>query len=172
MRLLDAPSPLKFKPGVPYVAPRRSVEMLARLANGAEFELPSESKQREYVGALFALGAVTVTPNRMVRLKVADLITAAGAVDPSALRRLLESVPGGRAGLDVIAADPAATPQSVGAAIAAASQAEWTEQTTHGVGGHFRAWAKVAGLSVKPPRRALTCPTVPPGQTSIFDLPS
>jgi hypothetical protein len=154
LRLLDVPTALKYRPGVPLIAPRRAVEFLARLyEEGGEVDLPIARQEREAAGTLLAIGAITVSPARTTHLAVSELLGADGAIDPSTLRGLLASVPGGKEGLSIIVADSRATPREVGTAIAAAAHAHWTDETTRGVGGHFRSWAKVAGLKVDYPRR-------------------
>ena len=153
VRLLDSPSPLKYRPGVPQIAPRRSIEMLNRLHQEKAIELPKQQKDREAAGTLFALGAIVVSPAGQIRLKVADLVLEDGRINPATLRRLLKSVPGGKAGVEVIAADPRANPKTVGTAIASAAHATWTDDTLRGIGGYFRSWCKLAGLPVESPRR-------------------
>jgi hypothetical protein len=153
VRLLDSPSPLKYRPGVPLSAPRRSVELLNRLHLEKVIELPSLQKDREAAGALYAMGALTVSPSGQVRLKVADLILDDGQLNKRTLRRLLEGVPGGQAGVDALVSDPRASPKTIGTAIASAAHATWTQDTLRGVGGYFRSWCKLAGLTVEKPRR-------------------
>lgn len=148
LRLLDPPSALRVRRGIPQVPPRRSIEVLQKLLSGETVMLPDPSKERDAVGALVALGAVTVGLDRVVRLSsdVADT----GVV---ALRGLLEKVPGGQAGLTVLQDDPAADPMTVGEAIATALGANWTLASTHSVGGHFRSWAREIGVPVLKARR-------------------
>lgn len=153
LRLLDTPSPLKYRPSVPYIAPGRAVKLLARLHRESTIEVPAAAKDREATGTLSALGAVAVTPEGVVQLVDPGLTRVDGAIEPSALLKFLESVPGGAEGLAVIRADPRALPQTVGDAIRAAAHAAWTTETTRGIGGHFRSWAKLAGVRVEYPRR-------------------
>jgi len=163
VRLLDSPSPLKYRPGVPQIAPRRSVELLGRLHSEKVVDLPKNQKDREAAGTLFALGALTVSPAGQVRLKVSDLLLDDGQINPAALRRLLEAVPGGQAGVDVVKADPRANPKTVGSAIASAAHATWTDDTLRGVGGYFRSWCKLAGMRVESPRRQKADPDASQG---------
>jgi hypothetical protein len=61
VRLLDAPSPLKYRPSVPHRSPGRALKLLARLHTENEIELPSVSKDREAAGTLFAMPTVSET---------------------------------------------------------------------------------------------------------------
>jgi hypothetical protein len=153
LRLLDTPSPLKYRPSVPYIAPGRAVKLLARLHRESAIEIPATTKDREAAGTLSALGAITVAPEGIVQLVDPALVRADGTIDPRVLLKCLESVPGGVEGLNVIRADARALPRTVGEAIRAAAHAAWTAETTRGVGGHFRSWAKLAGVRVEYPRR-------------------
>ncbi|MDQ1628122.1 MAG: hypothetical protein QOI54_1866 [Actinomycetota bacterium] len=148
LRLLDPPSPVKARPGVPQLSPRRAVSILNRLHAEGEIDLPTQTKDREATGALVAMGAVIVTPLRKVRPLAGDLYNSDGSICAGTIRRLLASVPGGQAGLTLVEADPAAHPRDVGAAISAASGAHWKEDTSAHVGGYFRSWAGLAGLTV------------------------
>ncbi|WP_206489804.1 restriction endonuclease [Rhodococcus sp. KRD162] len=157
VRLLDAPPPMRYRPGVPQIAPRRAVELLTRIHSEGEVPIPSSPKEREAVGTLLALGAVAVSQSKSVSLVASSLVDADGNIDPTVLRRLLSSVPGGPEGLALLQADGQAAPRSVGEVIANATNSKWSEQTIHGVGGSFRAWAKLAGLEIRhPSRRAKT----------------
>jgi hypothetical protein len=160
LRLLDAPSPLKYRAGVPQIAPGRALDVLQALHVKGDIPLPTSPREREAAGTLFALGAIAVSPSRRITLAVPDLLRTDGALEPTTLMRLLTSVPGGREAMAVLAADPRAVPQEVGEAIAAASHGRWTAGTTRHVGGHFRSWAKLAGVPVQYPRRAGRTPTV------------
>lgn len=153
LRLLDNPSPLKYRPSVPYIAPGRAVKLLARLHRESTIELPTTAKDREAAGTLSALGAVAVTPEGIMQFADPALVRVDGTIDPIVLLKYLESVPGGVEGLNVIRADARALPQTVGDAIRAAAHATWTAETTRGIGGHFRSWAKLAGVRVEYPRR-------------------
>jgi hypothetical protein len=166
VRLLDAPSPLKYRPGVPQIGPRRALALLDRLSREKDVDLPAASKDREAAGTLFALGAITVSSNKRVRLKPPDLLSEDGALRAASLRRLLEGVPGGQAGLEMIERDPRARPIEVGQALAAATHATWTHETTRSIGGYFRSWSKLAGLPVERPRRSPTPDD--DGQVSLF----
>lgn len=153
VRLLDAPSPLKYRPSVPYISPGRALKLLSRLHAEIEIDLPSSPKDREAAGTLFGMGAISVSPLRMIRLAVPDLLMDDGTINGTALQRLLESVPGGKEGLGVLAANSRALPQDVGNAIAVAAHTNWTAETTRNIGGHFRSWAKVAGVNIEYPSR-------------------
>jgi hypothetical protein len=144
---------MRYRPGVPQIAPRRAVELLTRLHLEGEIPIPGSPKEREAVGTLLALGAVAVSQSKSVSLVASSLVDADGNIDPTVLRRLLSSVPGGPEGLALLQADGQAAPRSVGEVIANATNSKWSEQTTHGVGGSFRAWAKLAGLEIKHPAR-------------------
>ncbi|WP_205625385.1 hypothetical protein, partial [Mycobacterium avium] len=137
---------------VPYIAPRRAIELLKRLSVEVEIEMPSHAKDREALGTLVALGAVSVSVDRKCRLAVAEVVQD-GQVNPGHLQQLLAGVPGGREGLAAIEANPRCSPRDVGQAIASAAHSKWTDGTTRSVGGHFRSWAKYAGLDVQTPAR-------------------
>lgn len=151
--LLDARSPLRYRPSVPQIAPRRAIDLLERLYLEGEIDLPVERKDREAVGALYGLRAVSVSPERKVRISVPDLYDDAGHLNRPALRRVLAGAPGGASGLAVIESDSRATPEAVGIAIAEVSHPGWSTDWLRQIGGYFRAWAKVAGLPVDRPRR-------------------
>lgn len=172
IRLLDARSPVKSRPGVPQISPRRAIDILKAIHAGGEVPLPTGAKDREAAIALHALGAINVRTDKMMTLKPAELMTAAGDINPGTLRRLILGVPGGRAGIEALERDPRMSPLRVGSSISTAIGATWTEGTTHGIGGYFRAWAKLAGLEVeRPPRRAgpqKAGSTVPPSQGQLF----
>ncbi|MGY1936809.1 nSTAND1 domain-containing NTPase [Nocardia gipuzkoensis] len=155
VRLLDAPSPTKARPGVPQIAPRRALEVLSKLHTEGEMQWPTAPKEQEGVRTLFALGAVTVLPSKTVRLTVAELLDQNGSINPHLLRRLLESVPGGAAGVRIIESDPQASALTLGRGIAASQHSDWSESTIRNVGKHFRSWAKLAGLNVERPSRRL-----------------
>ncbi|WP_162563745.1 hypothetical protein [Mycolicibacterium mucogenicum] len=137
LRLLDQPTPLRVRAGVPHIAPRRAIDILKRLSVEAEIDMPTHAKDREALGTLVALSAVTVSSDRKCRLAVPELVQD-GEVQSDVLYGLLAGVPGGQEGLDAIAANPRCTPRDVGNAIAAAAYSKWTDGTTRGVGGHFR----------------------------------
>jgi hypothetical protein len=165
VRLLESPSPLKYRPAVPQIAPRRAVELLKRLHLEIEVALPTQPKDREAAGTLYALGAVSVSQSRQLQLKAPDLVLDSGDVNPTVLRRLLATVPGGPEGIRLVEDDPRASPRAVGLAIASAARATWTDDTLRGVGGHFRSWCKLAGLRLEPPRRQ---PTVDTAQEALM----
>lgn len=152
LRLLGQRTPLRVRAGVPYIAPRRAIELLKRLSVEVEIEMPSHAKDREALGTLVALGAVSVSVDRKCRLAVAEVVQD-GQVNPGHLQQLLAGVPGGREGLAAIEANPRCSPRDVGQAIASAAHSKWTDGTTRSVGGHFRSWAKYAGLDVQTPAR-------------------
>lgn len=157
IRLLDARSPVKSRPGVPQIGPRRAIDILKAIDANGEVALPTAAKDREAAIALHALGAINVRTDKMMTLKSAGLVTSAGDIDPATLKRLLLGVPGGRSGIEALEGDPSMGPFKVGMAISTAIEATWTKGTTHGIGGYFRAWAKLAGLRIEaPPRRTGT----------------
>lgn len=172
IRLLDARSPVKSRPGVPQIAPRRAINILKAIHAAGEVPLPTAAKDREAAIALHALGAINVKTDKMMTLKSAGLVTAAGDIDPGTLKGLLLGVPGGRAGIEALESDPSMGPLKVGISIATAIEATWTEGTTHGVGGYFRAWAKLAGLKIEtPPRKTgpqRAASSESPGQGELF----
>jgi hypothetical protein len=126
---------------------------LRRLHQEGDIDLPAKAKEREAAGNLLAIGAVRVSPDRKVRLAEPALLTESGEIDAAVLRLLLRNVPGGREGMAVLDSDPRATPLEVGTAISEAAHANWTRDTTRGVGGYFRSWARLAGSKVEYPKR-------------------
>lgn len=155
VQLLAAPSPMKYRPGVPSMPPRKSMEYLEILRNSPDFKLPDGQKEREAVRTLLALGIVSVSLEKRVTLKESSIFSSDG-INGSRLTELLCAVPGGPEGIDVLVANPGATPQAVGDAIAAGARAQWSKEWARGVGGDFRAWAKIAGIAVVRPIRGAT----------------
>lgn len=160
IRLLDARSPIRSRPGVPQIAPRRAVGILRAIHVAGQIPLPVAGKDREAAITLHALGAINVKTDKMMTLKSSELVTSTGDIDSGALKGLLLGVPGGRAGLEALENDPSMGPRMVGETIARAIEATWTDGTTHGIGGHFRAWSKLAGLKIEKPPRGSDGPNV------------
>ena len=52
VRLLDVPTPLKYRPSVPQISPGRAVKLLGRLHQEGEIDLPTAAKDREAAGTL------------------------------------------------------------------------------------------------------------------------
>lgn len=150
LRLLAERPVVRTRPGLPQEAPKRGLTILARVGSGERVILPeSGSADRDAVRTLLSLGAVEVSPDRVVSLAREDVLLADGTVRPSVLFDLLTSVPGGQAGIDILLQSPNASPAVVGEAMRAAVGASWTTASTHSIGGYFRAWAKLAGVSVQ-----------------------
>lgn len=76
----------------------------------------------------------------------------------------MRTVPGVEAGLAVLKADPAAGAEEIGEAVKGSLNADWAPGTTAGVGKHLRAWARVAGLTVRAASRAPSAD----GQDGLF----
>jgi hypothetical protein len=149
LRLLEGPTAIRTRPSVPQEAPARPISILDRVTAGEVVRVAGDGDERDAIRTLVSLGAVSVGTDR-VAVPSADL---ARLGREAALLQMLATVPGGAAGLAVLREDPAADPMTVGEAIRDAAGATWTESTTHGNGGHFRAWAKVAGMPIPRARR-------------------
>jgi hypothetical protein len=122
--------------------------------SGASSLSEAEPRTRDAVRTLVSLCAVIVDVDYTVRLASEGLVRADGEVVPIRLLALLRATPGGGARLTLLAESPDASPAQVGEAIRASIGASWTKASAHGVGGYFRAWAKVAGVVVaKVPRK-------------------
>lgn len=147
LRLLEGRPPLRVKSQVPYEAPSRPLRLAKQLADGS-LRLPSSGPDRDAVRTLACLGIARVGQDGEVFLADPDYLT------PGGLRRALAEVPGGRAGLELLEAQPSASPAAVGEVIRQAVGAEWKPSNVHSVGGHFRAWAKAAGVEVRQVPRA------------------
>jgi hypothetical protein len=158
LRLLAERPVIRTRPGLPQEAPRRALGILGRLGRGETVGLPENgSPDRDAARTLLALGAVEVTPDREIRLARSDLLSPDGLLRPVVLFELLNSVPGGAVGIDVLRRSPSAAPAAVGEAMREAVGASWTPASTHSIGGYFRAWAKLAGVEVTSvPRRPAT----------------
>lgn len=149
-RLLGSRSALRTRPGVPQEAPRRSLELLRIVSKERNLKLPRNgSPDRDAIRSLAAIGAVGADADGNCTLQVPGLVVD-GQIDKPTLLTLLGRVPGGKAGIDLLSQDPSAAPASVGRAIRDSIGARWTDSSTHSVGGHFRAWAKAAGVNVSP----------------------
>jgi hypothetical protein len=106
-----------------------------------------EGKKRDAFSAVVTIGAGIVDPEGRLRLVRSDLAPN-GEINPLVLRELLEALPGGAAGIDLLVRKPGATPDEVGETIRAAVGAQWSPTTLHSVGTHWRAWARAAGITL------------------------
>ncbi|OSP07318.1 hypothetical protein B7W94_08465 [Microbacterium sp. LEMMJ01] len=149
-RLLSQRSPVRSRPGVPQEAPRRPLAMLARIGAGEKLRLPSNgTNDRDAFRTLAALGVATVSDDGWLVPVPPTVFDSDGSLDRGALLKRLEQVPGGSEGIALLRESPEAAPLAVGSAIRDAIGAKWTDSSTHGVGGYFRAWAKELGIRVE-----------------------
>ncbi len=171
-RLLSKRPIMRTKPAIPQEHPRHSLEILRDLGKRVVVSLPPDrSPYRDAVRTLLALGAVEVDHDATVRLARKDLVDEHGIVNGQALLELLESVPGGRQGLEHLRRNPGAPPSTLGTTVREAIGASWTDWSTHGVGSALRAWARHAGLRVKPvPRKSPNDLSARPGGPLQLDL--
>jgi hypothetical protein len=157
-KLLSTRSAMRaMLPGIPQVPPRESVELLVRLGRGEVCVIPTAGGgARDAVRALASLRAVHVDSAGRVTLLVPSLVDSRGTINSSELYRLLAEVPGGAAGLARVTSSPGIRPAEIGAVLREAIGAKWTTSVTHSIGGHFRAWARLAGVDiVRPPRSSV-----------------
>lgn len=147
--LLGARIMRRLKGGFPHDAPGPSIKLLLQVADD-DTEIASHDSRA--AKPLLVLGAISEGPAGKYHLRQRNLVVD-GAVVPQVLLTLMSSVPGVPEGLGVIEADPAARPETVGTAVRQAVDADWAPGTTHGIGKHLRAWARVAGLSVRTPAK-------------------
>jgi hypothetical protein len=147
----------------------RSIALLMKLASGPLNMLTLDRYERAALRQLLALGAVEPDTSETFRIARADLI-ANGKVSQVALMELLRKVPGGSEAVQLLAANPAATPLQIGHIICAANSADWKTPTIHGVGKNFRSWARRAGISTMPRQQpeAVRSPFAEPDK--LFDI--
>jgi hypothetical protein len=106
-----------------------------------------EGKKRDAFGVVVKIGAGIVDPEGRLRLVRSDLAPN-GEINPLVLRELLEALPGGAAGIDLLVRKPGASPDEVGETIRAAVGAQWGLATLLSVGTNWRAWARAAGITL------------------------
>jgi hypothetical protein len=147
VRLLDIRPLLRVRNAIPHEACGPVLALIRRVANGEVVMLPAESHGRDIHRAAVGIGAVIVDPDRRLRMRRPELVKN-GEIDPTVLRKLLEALPGGTAGFEVLAANPRATPRDVGNAIRNAAGTSWRDETVHSIGGYWRGWARAAGIDV------------------------
>lgn len=152
--LLEQRSAMRRTPGVPQMAPRRPLAFLAKFATAQAVALPTGQKDREAVGALLNLGLVSVSPAGQVRLTDPTGVLSDGTPRPDWVLSHLQSVPGGREGLDRLRENPSVGPSELGKLIGEAAGRRWTDSNAHSIGGKMRSWAKICGLRVDSTRRA------------------
>jgi conflict system STAND superfamily ATPase len=155
IRLLDVRSPLRVRLAVPQEASRGALELIRRMGRGEKIKLPpeKEKRQRKYFRTVAAIGACAADPDGYMRLLRADLAPD-GEINAAALRALLEKLPGGAAGINLLIRKPYASPDEVGKTIQEASGTQWSEETARSVGTHWRGWVRAAGIKLVPvPRR-------------------
>lgn len=147
VRLLDFRSPLRVRPAIPHEACGPVLDLIRAVANGEYIRLPADYHDRDIHRAAVAIGAVVVDPDLRLRMRRPELVQN-GEINTSVLLELLEALPGGSAGLDVLRANPRATPREVGNAIREAAGTSWRDETVHSIGGYWRGWARAAGVPV------------------------
>jgi hypothetical protein len=155
IRLLDVRSPLRVRLAIPQEPHRAALELIRKLGRGEIIQLPpeKEKRQRKIFRTVAAIGACTADPDGYMRLIRGDLAPD-GEVNPVVLRELLEALPGGAVGINLLILKPHASPDEVGNTIREAIGAQWRPETTHSVGTHWRGWARAAGITLAPvPRR-------------------
>jgi hypothetical protein len=128
--------------GFPHDSPRRSLELLVRLASGGQASV--ETNKRE-AAPLLTLGAISESSDGSYHLRAPGLVVD-GTVVPAALLDLMRKAPGVEVGLDLLRVR--STNLQVGRAIREAVSADWLDSTAEGLGGHLRAWARAAGFPV------------------------
>lgn len=141
----------RVRGGFPHDPPGPSLGLLVDIARGST--IPRGHRARSAAWPLLVLGALVEDHNGEYHLRSPDLVVD-GTVVPAALMRLLLAIPGVPQGLAVIEADPRARPEAVGQAVKTAIAADWSANTTAGIGKHLRAWARAAGLRVDAVPRA------------------
>ena len=152
IRLLDVRSPLNVRTAVPHESSRAALELIRKLGRGEAARLPPD-KERDPFRAVASIGAGIVDPEGHMRLVRSDLAPN-GEINPLVLRELLEALPGGAAGIDLLIRKPDASPDEVGETIRVAAGAQWKPQTAHSVGTYWRGWARAAGITLaRVPRR-------------------
>ena len=151
IRLLDVRSPLRVRLAIPQEPHRAALELIRKLGRGEIIQLPpeKEKRQRKIFRTVAAIGACTADPDGYMRLIRGDLAPD-GEVNPVVLRELLEALPGGAVGINLLILKPHASPDEVGNTIREAIGAQWRPETTHSVGTHWRGWARAAGITLAP----------------------
>lgn len=153
IRLLDVRSPIRVRISVPHEPSGPALDLIRRVGRGETVRLPQNSQQRDAFRTVIGIGAGVVEPDGNLRLTQSD-IAPGGEINPLALRELLMLLPGGAAGLALLERNPQASPAEVGEVIREASGASWKPDTARSLGGHWRGWARAAGVQVRPvPRR-------------------
>ena len=155
IRLLDVRSPLNVRVAIPHEPSAAALELIRKLGRGEAARLPrdTERAKRDPFRTVAAIGAGVVDPEGHMRLVRSDLAPN-GEINPLVLRELLEALPGGAAGIDLLIRTPEASPDEVGETIRAAAGAQWRPETAHSVGTYWRGWARAAGINVaRVPRR-------------------
>jgi chromosome segregation and condensation protein ScpB len=147
IRLLDVRSPLRVRPAVPFEPCAESLKLIRLVAEGEEVFL-HEQRRRDAFRTIVGIGAGVVDPDGRMRLFDSGLVVN-GEINALKLRELLIRLPGGAAGIAHLEKNPAASPAEVGDVIRASAGASWKPSTMSSVGGHWRGWAKAAGVNIK-----------------------
>lgn len=163
-RLLDPTDRQRAAQSFPQCAPGPCIALLRHLTGGSG-TLPGNSRTRAQAARdLISLGAIEVGEGDVLRPSRPDLLDVNGAPAPVTVLELLVRVPGGAQAIDLLRSDPAAAPVSVGHTLARGHGVEWADSTALGVGKHFRAWARVAGVATA--RAAAAPASTPPSVRS------
>jgi Restriction endonuclease len=155
IRLLDVRSPLNVRIAVPHEPSAAALELIRKLGRGEVAKLPldRERGKRDPFRTVAAIGAGVADPEGYMRLVRSDLAPN-GEINPLVLRELLEALPGGAAGIDLLIRKPEASPDEVGETIRVAAGAQWRPETAHSIGIYWRGWARAAGITLaRVPRR-------------------
>lgn len=161
-RLLGVKLPRRLRSAFPQEPAGPSLRLLERLGSMPDHKItgPLDSAAQEAARPLFALRAISLTPDGGLELVRLDLILD-GKVSPVTLFELMRELATNRQALALIERDPTAKAQDLGLAIRLACGAEWAPTTTELVGKHFRSWARAAGVEVRqPPRSAVGSPNL------------
>lgn len=129
----------------PAGAPGPAIALLRRIRDSSTAPHGTPGGVRRAVRDLELLGVLAEREGN-VKLLDESLVDKKGVVIQERLLAVIESAPGCRDALDALRADAACSPATIGGLIAKATGAEWSHSTKVGVGKHFRAWARCAGV--------------------------
>lgn len=148
LMLLTARGQRRVRGAFPHGPPGPSLDLLKQLPDKPTGLQLRSAAARKAAGPLLIIGAIEETEPNTVRIARTGLVSE-GKVVPDELLALVRRAPGAVAALETLEADPAASSEAVGAAIRDATQSEWKSATLYGIGKHFRAWARAAGVEVR-----------------------
>lgn len=149
IRLLDVRLPMHVRLAVPHDSCGPALELIRQAGRGETLRVPadSEGRRRSAFRAVVSIGAGVVGSDGSLRLVRSDLAPN-GEINPRVLRELLEALPGGTAGIELLLANPGAAPDYVGETIRAAIGTQWSSASIHSVGTHWRGWVRAAGITL------------------------